>query len=417
MSAPDLLKRFVDSQAALEAACAPLAVEDCVVQAFEDASPVKWHLAHVAWFFETFVLSGAAGYEPFDPRYRWLFNSYYEAVGDRHPRPDRGLLSRPTLDEVRRYRRHVGEAVVRLLEGAFAATPALAFAVELGAHHAEQHQELIATDLKAVLARNPLRPAYAPRPARAPAAPVALGWVSHEGGLLDVGHAGDAFAFDNERPRHKAFLEPFQLANRLVTNGEWLEFMEAGGYQDPMHWLSDGWAIRQRRGWEAPMYWERAEGAGCWEVASLHGSAPVDPLEPVCHVSGYEADAYARWRGARLPSEEEWEVVVAKQGPAGPERWAPHPEPLAKEPAPGEVAQAFGAAWQWTRSPYVAYPGFRPFDGAFGEYNGKFMSNQLVLRGSSCATPPGHSRASYRNFFRPDARWQFTGLRLARDAR
>ena len=249
MSAPDLLKRFVESQAALEAACAPLSVEDYVVQAFEDASPVKWHLAHVAWFFETFVLAGAAGYQPFDPRYRWLFNSYYEAVGDRHPRPDRGLLSRPTLEEVRRYRRHVGEAVVRLLEDARQVTPALAFAVELGANHAEQHHELIATDVKAVLARNPLRPAYAPRPARAPAAParVEVGWVSHEGGLVEVGHAGESFAFDNERPRHKAFLEPFQLANRLVTNGEWLEFMDAGGYRDPMLWLSDGWTVRRRR--------------------------------------------------------------------------------------------------------------------------------------------------------------------------
>src|SRR4051812_20732686 len=258
-----LLQRFVESQEALEAACAPLAVEDFVVQAFEDASPVKWHLAHVAWFFETFVLSGAAaGYRPFDPPFRFLFNSYYEAVGDRHPRPERGLLSRPTLEEVRRYRRHVGEAMVRLLEGAGAATPALAFAVELGANHAEQHHELIATDVKAVLARNPLKPAYAPRPARAPAAEVPLGWVPHEGGLVESGHAGDAFAFDNERPRHRTFLEPFQLANRLVTNGEWLEFMEAGGYRDPMLWLSDGWAVRQQRGWEAPMYWERAEGAG-----------------------------------------------------------------------------------------------------------------------------------------------------------
>jgi ergothioneine biosynthesis protein EgtB len=416
MTAPALLQLFVESQAALEATAAPLSVEDFVVQAMEDASPVKWHLAHVAWFFETFVLAAAStGYQAFDPRYRFLFNSYYEAVGDRHPRPDRGLLSRPTVEEVRRYRRHVGEAMVRLLEGP-ALPPAPAFAVELGVNHAEQHQELIATDVKVVLARNPLRPVYLPRPARAPAVPVELAWVSQEGGLLEVGHAGDAFAFDNERPRHRTFLEPFQIANRLITNAEYLEFMEAGGYEQPTLWLSDGWAARQRLGWEAPMYWERAEGGG-WEVASLHGSGKVEPLEPVCHVSFYEADAYARWKGVRLPLEQEWEAAVARQGPPRAGRWSPHPEPLAGSPAAGEIAQAFGAAWQWTQSPYVPYPGFRSFDGAFGEYNGKFMSNQLVLRGSSCVTPPRHARVTYRNFFRPDARWQFTGIRLARDAR
>ncbi|HVE84951.1 MAG TPA: ergothioneine biosynthesis protein EgtB [Myxococcales bacterium] len=417
MSPAELLQLFVDSQAAVEAACAPLQVEDFVVQAMEDASPVKWHLAHTAWFFETFVLAAAgagAGYQPFDSRYRWLFNSYYEAVGDRHPRPERGLLSRPTLEEVRRYRRHVGDGMRRLLEGARSLPPALAFAVELGANHAEQHHELIATDVKMVLAGNPLHPPYAPRPAPAAAAgPLPMGWVGHDGGLCEVGHAGDAFAFDNERPRHRVFLEPFQLADRLVTCGEYLEFIEAGGYREPMLWFSDGWTLRQQRGWEAPLYWSRAEDGG-WEVASLYGAAKVDPLEPVCHVSFYEADAYARWRGARLPLETEWELVVARQGMPRDGRWLPHPEPLGAAPAPGEIAQAFGAAWQWTQSPYVAYPGFRPFDGAFGEYNGKFMSNQLVLRGSSCVTPPRHARVTYRNFFRPDARWQFTGIRLGR---
>ncbi|HZN91429.1 MAG TPA: ergothioneine biosynthesis protein EgtB, partial [Myxococcales bacterium] len=333
-------------------------------------------------------------------------------VGDRHPRPDRGLLSRPTLGEVRHYRRHVADGMARLLEDRSTLPPALTFAVELGVNHSEQHQELIATDVKVVLANNPLKPAYLPRPPRAQASPVELGWVAHEGGLLEVGHAGDAFAFDNERPRHRAYLEPFQIANRLVTCGEYLEFIEDGGYRRPALWLSDGWTICQERGWEAPMYWERAEGG--WQASSLYGAAPVDPLEPVCHVSLYEADAYARWKGCRLPLEEEWESVVARQGPPRIDRWSAHPEPLRAPPPPGEVAQAFGSVWQWTRSPYVAYPGFRPFDGAFGEYNGKFMSNQLVLRGSSCATPPRHARVTYRNFFRPDARWQFTGIRLAR---
>jgi ergothioneine biosynthesis protein EgtB len=303
----------------------------------------------------------------------------------------------------------------RLLgEGARPPPPAIAFAVELGVNHSEQHQELIATDVKVVLARNPLRPAYAPPPPPAPARPGELGWVSHGGGLVELGHAGDAFAFDNERPRHRVYLEPFQLANRLVTCQEYVEFIQDGGYQAPTLWLSDGWAACRQHGWEAPMYWERT-GDGSFQVATLQGLRPVDPLEPVVHVSLYEADAFARWKRVRLPLEAEWEVAVAASAPEpAPAGTAVHPEPLRRPPEPNQMAQAFGTAWQWTQSPYVPYPGFRPFEGGFGEYNGKFMSNQLVLRGSSCATPPRHARLTYRNFFRPDARWQISGIRLAR---
>lgn len=407
---PDALAElYRDSQRALERLVEPLDPEDCVVQSMPDASPVKWHLAHVAWFFETFVLA-PAGVPPHDERYRFLFNSYYEAVGARHPRPERGLLSRPTLREVAAYRARVAARMEEVL--ASPAAERLAFATEMGVNHAEQHFELIVTDVKTVLASNPLRPAYREHALSRGEVDAPLRFEPFAGGLVEIGHRGEAFAFDNERPRHQVFLQPFTLGSRLVTCAEYQAFMADGGYRRPELWLSDGWAARQLCGWATPLYWE-PDGAG-WQIATLHGVRKVDPLEPVCHVSFYEAEAYARWAGARLPTEQEWEVAAAAQPVEGNLAGAAfQPRPLLQAPPPGRIAQLFGDVWEWTASPYVPYPGFQPFDGAFGEYNGKFMSNQLVLRGGSCATPRRHVRATYRNFFRPDARWQFSGIRLA----
>jgi ergothioneine biosynthesis protein EgtB len=408
---PDALAHlFRDSQSALEELARPLDPEDCVVQSMPEASPVKWHLAHVAWFFETFVLA-PAGLPPHDERFRFLFNSYYEAVGARHPRPQRGLLSRPTLREVAAYRAHVAAGMEQVLASPGTAQR-FAFATELGVNHAEQHFELLLTDVKTVLAPNPLRPAY--REERLPRGEVdaPLRFQPFAGGLVEVGHRGEGFAFDNEGPRHQVFLQPFALASRLVTCGEYLAFMADGGYRRPELWLSDGWAACQLRGWTSPLYWEACGDR--WQVATLHGLREVDPLEPVCHVSFYEADAYARWAGARLPTEHEWELAAAAQPVEGNLAGSIfHPRPLLQAPPPGRIAQLFGDVWEWTASPYVAYPGFAPFPGAFGEYNGKFMANQMVLRGGSCATPRRHMRATYRNFFHPDARWQFSGIRLA----
>lgn len=385
-----------------------------MVQSMPDASPAKWHLAHTTWFFETFVLAQARpGRAPFHPAYGYLFNSYYEAAGPRHARPQRGLLSRPPLEEVRRYRARIDEEVAEVL----AASPADALldVVELGIAHEEQHQELLLTDILHAFSMNPLRPAYSVGPdpgATARAAP-ALAWVERPGGIVELGAGPEGFAFDNERPRHRALVAPHRLASRPVSAGEWLAFMDAGGYLRPELWLSDGWAAVQRHGWTAPLYWER-DGAG-FSRFTLRGRRPIEPAEPVCHVSFYEADAYARWAGARLPSEAEWEASAADAAPDGTfaddRRFLP-----AAAPARPGLSQLLGDVWEWTASAYAPYPGYRPLAGALGEYNGKFMVNQLVLRGGSCATPRGHVRPSYRNFFYPDARWQFSGVRIARDA-
>ncbi len=423
-----LAERFRAVRAATEALADGLSAEDQVVQSMPDASPVKWHRAHTTWFFETFVLtSEAPTYRPFDPRYGYLFNSYYEAVGARHPRPQRGLLTRPGTREVGEYRRHVDEAMVALLDGADPATLArIGPLVVLGLHHEQQHQELILTDLLHLLSCNPLRPAYRPwrpDPDLADDATVAdsapCGWLAVEGGIHAIGHDGGGFAFDAEGPRHEVLLRPFLIADRAVTNGEWLAFMAEGGYPGggrarPELWLSDGWATACAEGWRAPLYWERREST--WWTFTLGGMRPVDPAAPVCHVSFYEADAFARWAGKRLPTEAEWEVAAAELEPLGNTAGTGLLRPLRAYGPAGELRQMFGDVWEWTASPFLAYPGFRPAAGAVGEYNGKFMANQWVLRGGSCATPDGHLRASYRNFFYPHQRWQFSGLRLAEDA-
>ena len=378
-----------------------------------DASPAKWHLAHTSWFFETFVLEKAlADYRPFHPRFRVLFNSYYNTVGEQYPRPDRGLVSRPSLAEVRDYRAHVDEHVTKLIEDE-ALDETLAAIVDLGLHHEQQHQELVLTDLKHMLGQNPLRPAYRDLPEPAAADPGPIRWCEQPGGIASIGHEGGGFSFDNERPRHRVLLEPFALASRLTTNREYLEFIEDRGYQRPELWLSDGWTAVRSGGWHAPLYWWR-EDDGSWWSLTLGGPREIALDEPVCHVSYYEADAFANWAQARLPREEEWEMVAAKAAPDGNfvEEDLLHPRSAAASGA--EPAQLFGDVWEWTQSPYAPYPGFRAESGALGEYNGKFMVNQLVLRGGSCATPRSHIRASYRNFFPPHCRWQFSGIRLAR---
>jgi ergothioneine biosynthesis protein EgtB len=410
--AAEIASRLAAVRGRTLALAAPLSAEDAMVQSMPDASPAKWHLAHTTWFFETFVLAAAEpGARPFDPAYAFLFNSYYDAVGPRQPRPERGVLSRPPLEDVLRYRRRVDDRMGAVLAGR--PGRALLDVVELGIAHEEQHQELLLTDVKHAFFSQPFRPAYGAPPARAETAAPPLAFVPREGGLREIGAGPDGFAFDNERPRHRALLEPHALASRPVTCGEWLAFMQAGGYERPEHWLSDGWAAASRNGWRAPLYWVRDGGA--WSQFTLGGMRPVDEAEPVAHVSYFEADAYARWAGARLPSEAEWEAAAVEAGPAG--RFADsgrhHP---AASPAGDGVHQLLGDVWEWTRSAYAPYPGFRAAAGALGEYNGKFMVSQLVLRGGSCVTPPGHVRPTYRNFFYPDARWQFSGVRLARDA-
>ena len=378
------MTRYKAVRAASVALAAPLSAEDAQIQSMPDVSPTKWHLAHLTWFFETFVLvPHLDGYEVFDPAFGYLFNSYYEAVGSRHARAERGLISRPSLDEVLRYRAHVDSAMERVLGRA-----ELADLIELGLNHEQQHQELILMDIKHVLSRNPTDPAYS-EPTGASTIPLSLGWHDLPGGLVEIGHDGDGFAFDNEGPRHKVWLEPYRLADRLVTEGDWQAFVADGGYTHAGHWLSDGWATVQAEGWDAPLYWRPNDST----VFTLAGRRPIDPGTPVTHVSYYEADAYARWAGARLPTEAEWEAAAATEG----------------------LRQMFGEAWQWTASPYTAYPRFRAAEGAVGEYNGKFMSGQMVLRGGCRATPAGHVRPTYRNFFPPAARWCFGGLRLARD--
>lgn len=418
-------RRYCTIREASCALAAPLSAEDCALQSMPDASPVKWHLAHTTWFFETFVLEPQLpGYRAFDPAYRVLYNSYYNAVGDKHPRPERGMLSRPGLDDILAYRRHVDAALLSFLEGTPFSSDAAAL-IELGLHHEQQHQELVVTDVKHLLSRNPLRPAFQKPWPLAAIEPRKRGWVAFPAGQYEVGHAGEGFAFDNEGPRHRVWLDAFKIATHPVTHGDWVEFIEDGGYERPELWLSAGWDAVRAHGWQAPLYWERSDGraasprtGGAWHTFTLHGMAPVDPHTPVCHVSFYEAEAFARWADERLPTEFEWEVA-AREAPLDGnfiESGALHPLPLRKAPARGLPAQLFGDVWEWTRSDYGPYPGYRPAEGAVGEYNGKFMSGQYVLRGGSCATPASHIRATYRNFFPPDARWQFSGLRLARDA-
>jgi ergothioneine biosynthesis protein EgtB len=390
--------------------CRPLATEDYVVQSMPDVSPTKWHLGHTSWFFETFLLApNLPAFAPLDTRYGYLFNSYYEAIGERQPRPKRGLLSRPTVAEVFQYREYVDRWMQQLLD---TKAEAMTDLVTLGINHEQQHQELLLTDLKHVFSCNPMNPIYSRRDTPRAAAAPPLRWLGFDGGIRETGHDGHGFAYDNEGPRHQTLLRPFRLASRLVTNGEFLQFMEAGGYQRPDLWLSMGWAAIQEQGWSAPLYWEKY-GSKWWNM-TLSGLREVQDAEPVCHVSYFEADAYARWAGVRLPSEAEWEIAsagVPRQGNFV-ESGRFHPCPASGE----GLVQMFGDVWEWTNSAYSPYPGFRPAEGAIGEYNGKFMCNQYVLRGGSCATSESHIRATYRNFFPPEARWQFMGIRLAQDS-
>jgi ergothioneine biosynthesis protein EgtB len=414
-SAPDssLRARYDAVRAASLALARPLSPEDCALQSMPDASPVKWHLAHTTWFFETFVLEAhARDHAPFDPQFRVLFNSYYNAVGDKHPRPERGLLSRPDLARVIAYRAHVDAAMREMI--ARAPHDALADLIDLGLSHEQQHQELMLTDVKHLFAANPSKPAYQPRWPLKAVRPHPVTWLRYEGGLHTFGHAGDGFAFDNEGPAHAAFVAPFELASRPVTHGEFAAFIADGGYRRPELWLSLGWEALVARGWQAPLYWVRRDD-GSYATFTLHGMADIDPHTPVTHVSYFEADAYARWAGARLPTEYEWELAARDVPVEGNfvASGALHPLP-AQDVTPGIPAQLFGDVWEWTSSSYAPYPGYRPAGGAIGEYNGKFMCGQYVLRGGSCATPSGHVRATYRNFFPPDARWQFSGIRLAR---
>lgn len=390
-------------RAATLALTAGLSAEDMLAQSMPDASPVKWHLAHTSWFFETFVLAELPGHRAFDPAYALLFNSYYNSVGAQHARPQRGLLTRPALAEVLRYREHIDARMLAALREGLPA--ALAARALLGLHHEQQHQELILTDLQHLLAHNPTQPAYRPVREDMSAPPGPELWHEHPGGLVEVGHPGPGFAFDNEGPRHRVFLAPFAICARPVRTAEYLAFIADGGYRRPELWLSDGWDAVRRHAWDAPLYWSADHRAHF----TLHGPRPLDPAAPVSHLSFYEADAYARWAGARLPTEHEWEAVAATLPVTG--NFADDQQ---LRPVPTARPHFFGDVWVWTASPYVAYPGYRASADALGEYNGKFMCNQMVLRGGSCATPRSHIRASYRNFFPPGARWQFTGLRLAR---
>jgi ergothioneine biosynthesis protein EgtB len=402
--------RFTDVRALSVALVAPLSDADASVQSMEDASPAKWHLAHTTWFFETFVLRDfVRDYALHDARFPFLFNSYYEAEGRRHSRARRGMVTRPSLDEVLAYRAYVDAAI----EAALADLPEQARElVRLGCHHEEQHQELLLTDLLHLFSENPIEPAMWSPARKVPVEmPGPVGWIEHPGGLIEIGHDSPNFGFDCEGPRHQALLTPHAIADRTITNGEWAAFIADGGYSTPQHWLSDGWAWVKAEGIESPLYWEKCDGA--WTRFGLDGRRAIDPAAPVTHISFFEADAYASWAGVRLPTEMEWEAAAASYDPDGGNQLdAAGPV----EPRPSTNGPAFfGDVWEWTGSAYRPYPGFKPVEGAVGEYNGKFMSGQFVLRGGSCATPRGHARASYRNFFYPHQRWQFTGVRLAKD--
>ncbi|HEY4646978.1 MAG TPA: ergothioneine biosynthesis protein EgtB [Steroidobacteraceae bacterium] len=455
--AVSLALRFADVRAATASLCAPLETEDYVVQSMPDASPAKWHLAHTTWFFEQFVLvPHLPTYRVFDDRNAYLFNSYYEAIGPRHRRPERGLLSRPTVDEVRAYREYVDEHVDRLLHTR-GGRPEIESVVELGLQHEQQHQELILTDVKHLFWCNPFKPAYraksphpnplpragegegegeelSPQPSPARAGEGEIGFHSWPEGIYEIGHSGEGFCFDNETPRHRVFLAGFRLAERLITNAEYLEFIRDGGYRRPELWVSDGWATVQSQSWTQPLYWSESLDS----EFTLEGVRSLVPDSPACHVSWYEADAFARWAGARLPTEAEWEVIASREPIEGNflESGALHPKAALTPPSPAsgrgsgaltptlsrerergqerKMSQLFGDLWEWTSSAYSPYPGYRPLSGALGEYNGKFMANQFVLRGGSCATPATHIRSTYRNFFYPQMRWQFAGIRLAK---
>ena len=406
----DLKQRYSGVRALTELLASPLSPEDQCIQSMPDASPVKWHLGHTTWFFETMLLiPHARSYDVHNRGYHYLFNSYYESLGARQPRPERGLITRPSSDQVIQYRRHVDKAMVSLLEGG--RTQEIDWLCELGLQHEQQHQELILTDIKHALSCNPLFPVYAETAKEPATATAPMSWRDYAGGIYWIGSGVDGFAFDNEQPRHRVLLQPFRLASRLVTCGEYLRFIESAGYQRPEFWLSDGWSFVQSSGIRAPQYWtNRSDG---WRIFNLNGLQPLNPHEPLVHVSFYEADAYARWSGKRLPTEFEWESAAAYEPLRGNflNREYLHPK------AAGEGdTQFYGDAWEWTRSAYEPYPGYKPWEGIASEYNGKFMCSQMVLRGGSCATPAGHIRTGYRNFFPPSARWQFAGIRLAEDA-
>jgi ergothioneine biosynthesis protein EgtB len=416
-SRPELLQRYLQVRAFSMKICATLEPEDCVIQAMPDASPTKWHLAHTSWFFEEFVLKQFfPDYQSLHPQYGFLFNSYYNAVGPFYSRPHRGLLSRPTVKEVFHYRSDIDLLISELIESADEQLLAkLEPIIVLGLHHEQQHQELMLTDIKNVFWQNPLRPAFRTGNLKKPQPAPAIKWAQFMEDIYWVGHEGTEFSYDNERPRHRVFVPSFELSSRLVTNAEFLAFMEDGGYRRPELWLSLGWNILKERCWDSPLYWEKRDGK--WHTMTLTGMTELVPEEPVCHVSLFEADAYARWCGARLPTEEEWETASSELPIKGNfvEGEIFHVTPLASPVSADKPAQMFGDVWEWTRSSYSPYPGYSPVGGALGEYNGKFMCNQYVLRGGSCATSQSHVRHTYRNFFTPDARWQFMGIRLAKD--
>lgn len=421
MSSANLMRSKLDARyrgvrRAMTALCEPLERDDYVVQPMDDVSPPKWHLAHTTWFFETFLLTPyLRNYKPVHPLYGYLFNSYYEAVGERQPRPQRGLLSRPTTDQVFDYRHRVDEKMLELLdEVGDEQVQEVESRVILGLHHEQQHQELLLMDIKNIFFSNPMLPVYQKLQGRRESPATDLEWVEHDGGLHWFGYEGEGFCFDNETPQHQVFLNPFKLANRCVTNGEYLEFMEAGGYEKPEYWLSDGWATVQREAWSSPLYWKKIDGR--WHEFTLSGLGPLHPDAPVVHVSHFEADAFARWRNKRLPSEFEWEILARRQRLEGNflESKTYHPRAAA---GADELLQMYGDVWEITRSPYVGFPGYRAPAGALGEYNAKFMSGEIVMRGGSCVTPGSHIRPTYRNFYYPYQRWNFQGFRLAQDAR
>lgn len=412
-----LLRRFQQVRATSEAICAPLQAEDYVIQSMPDVSPPKWHLAHISWFFEAFVLKPyLANYRTLDPAYDFLFNSYYETHGQPFPRASRGFLSRPGVAEVYRFRQHIDQSIEALL-GDLPAENAgeVIRRIELGLHHEQQHQELLLMDIKHILAQNPLNPVYREDlrvNANGPTTP--LSWHEYPAGLRHIGNTGAEFAFDSETPRHRHFLEAFQIASRPVSNAEYLGFIQDGGYGRTDLWLSDGWSLLKQTGWQAPLYWRQLDGH--WYEATLGGLRLLDPQAPVCHISFYEADAYATWAGARLPTEAEWEVAASEQALEGNFLESDYLQPIAANgPTESGPQQMFGDVWEWTGSAFRPYPGFKALEGSLGEYNGKFMSGQMVLRGGCCATPQGHIRASYRNFFYPGMRWQFGGARLAKE--
>jgi len=410
-----LLKNFIFVRSFTEKLCSPLENEDYVIQSMPDVSPTKWHLGHTSWFFETFILEKVIpNYKSLHPLYTYLFNSYYIQVGERWQRANRGLLSRPTVKEIFEYRKYVNNKTIELLKTCNEKKyKEIAPIIEIGLNHEQQHQELLLTDIKHVLSLNPLNPVYSERNIYSSHTTTVTDWIEFEGGVVEIGNDDSKFNFDNEKPIHKEYLYPYKLANRLVTNKEFIEFIEDGGYKSATLWLSDGWAVVESKRWKAPLYWEQKDNN--WWNFTLNGFRKVNPDEPVCHISQYEADAYAQWKGSRLPTEAEWEVAAGSLPYEGNfvESENFHTVPLRKKSA--KLNQIYGDVWEWTQSAYTPYPGYKPLPGALGEYNGKFMSNQMVLRGGSCATSQTHIRNTYRNFFPPHSRWQFTGLRLAQD--